>query len=236
MDQEISRIIIIEDNDIVKEGFKLLISSLSEHQVVATYENCEEAIKNLDKDQPDIILMDIELPGISGIEGTRIIKKQHPDIEILVITVHDDSDLVFQALVAGASGYITKNAPHNKILDAINEIAEGGAPMSSKIARLVVESFQRNQNSPLSPRETEVLLARAISKNVIRKNESTDKYGSDIIGRNKEETINYLTNPENQDIKKTIFYLKEKRYLLSFPQQVGPMPANRNRCPEQFLF
>lgn len=157
MDQEISRIIIIEDNDIVKEGFKLLISSLSEHQVVATYENCEEAIKNLDKDQPDIILMDIELPGISGIEGTRIIKKQHPDIEILVITVHDDSDLVFQALVAGASGYITKNAPHNKILDAINEIAKGGAPMSSKIARLVVESFQRNQNSPLSPRETEVL-------------------------------------------------------------------------------
>jgi DNA-binding NarL/FixJ family response regulator len=157
MDQVISRIIIIEDNDIVKEGFKLLISSLSEHQVVATYENCEEAIKNLDKDQPDIILMDIELPGISGIEGTRIIKKQHPDIEILVITVHDDSDLVFQALVAGASGYITKNAPHNKILDAINEIAKGGAPMSSKIARLVVESFQRNQNSPLSPRETEVL-------------------------------------------------------------------------------
>lgn len=157
MDQEVSRIIIIEDNDIVKEGFNLLISSLSEHKVVATYETCEEAIKNLNKDQPNLVLMDIELPGMSGIEGTRIIKKQHPEIEILVITVHDDSDLVFQALVAGASGYITKNAPHNKILDAINEIAKGGAPMSSKIARLVVESFQRNQNSPLSPRETEVL-------------------------------------------------------------------------------
>jgi DNA-binding NarL/FixJ family response regulator len=157
MDKKVSRIIIIEDNDIVKEGFKLLISSLSEHEVVATYESCEEAIKYLEKDKPDIVLMDIELPGMNGIEGTRIIKKQHPGIEILVITVHDDSDLVFQALVAGASGYITKNAPHNKILDAINEIAQGGAPMSSKIARLVVESFQRNQNSPLSPRETEVL-------------------------------------------------------------------------------
>ena len=157
MSKEVSRIIIIEDNDIVKEGFKLLISSLSNHEVVATYESCEDAIRSLEKDKPDIVLMDIELPGMNGIEGTRIIKKQHPEIEILVITVHDDSDLVFQALVAGASGYITKNAPHNKILDAINEIAEGGAPMSSKIARLVVESFQRNQNSPLSPRETEVL-------------------------------------------------------------------------------
>jgi DNA-binding NarL/FixJ family response regulator len=137
--------------------------------VVATYESCEAALKHLDKDHPDIVLMDIELPGISGIEGTRIIKKQHPDIEILVITVHDDSDLVFQALVAGASGYITKNAPHNKILDAINEIAQKGAPMSSKIARLVVESFQRNQNSPLSPRETEVLelLAEGKSYSVI---------------------------------------------------------------------
>jgi DNA-binding NarL/FixJ family response regulator len=157
MNKEKSRIIIIEDNDIVKDGFKLLISSLSAHEVVASYVSCEEALKHLEKDKPDIILMDIELQGISGIEGTKIIKKMHPEIEILVITVHDDSDLVFQALVAGASGYITKNAPHNKILDAIDEISRGGAPMSSKIARLVVESFQRNQNSPLSPRETEVL-------------------------------------------------------------------------------
>jgi len=169
MEKEISRIVIIEDNDIVKDGFKILISSLSEHVVVATYESCEEAIKNLVKDHPDIVLMDIELPGMNGIDGTKIIKKQYPEIEVLVITVHDDSDLVFQALVAGASGYITKNAPHNKILDAINEVAKGGAPMSSKIARMVVESFQRNQNSPLSPRETEVLelLAEGKSYSVI---------------------------------------------------------------------
>ncbi len=152
-----SRILIIEDNDVVRDGFELLINSLSEHDVVGTYATCEEAIKNIGKLNPHIILMDIELPGMSGIEGTRLIRKSHPDINILVITVHDDSDLVFQALVAGASGYITKNAPHNKILDAINEVSKGGAPMSSKIARMVVESFQRNQNSPLSPRETEVL-------------------------------------------------------------------------------
>jgi len=151
------KIVIIEDNDVVRDGFTLLISSLSAHKVIAAYETCEEAIKKLDKDNPDLVLMDIELPGMSGIEGTRLIKKARPETEILIITVHDDSDLVFQALVAGASGYITKNAPHNRILDAINEVGKGGAPMSSNIARMVVESFQRNQNSPLSPRETEVL-------------------------------------------------------------------------------
>jgi DNA-binding NarL/FixJ family response regulator len=157
MESNTSKIVIVEDNDVVRDGFSLLISSLSEHEVIASYESCEEAIKNLEKDNPDLILMDIELPGMNGIEGTRLIKKARPEIEILVITVHDDSDLVFQALVAGASGYITKNAPHNRILDAINEVGKGGAPMSSNIARMVVESFQRNQNSPLSPRETEVL-------------------------------------------------------------------------------
>ncbi len=169
MDSQQKRIIIIEDNDVVRDGFKLLISSLSNHEVVGTYESCEEALKNIKKINPDVVLMDIELPGMNGIEGTRIIKKSFPEIEILVITVHDDNDLVFQALVAGASGYITKNAPHNKILDAISEVSKGGAPMSSKIARMVVESFQRNQNSPLSPRETEVLelLAEGKSYSVI---------------------------------------------------------------------
>jgi DNA-binding NarL/FixJ family response regulator len=157
MESTTSKIVIVEDNDVVRDGFSLLISSLSEHEVIAAYESCEEAIKNLEKDNPDLVLMDIELPGMNGIEGTRLIKKARPEIEILVITVHDDSDLVFQALVAGASGYITKNAPHNRILDAIKEVGKGGAPMSSNIARMVVESFQRNQNSPLSPRETEVL-------------------------------------------------------------------------------
>ena len=157
MEQRTCKIVIIEDNDVVRDGFSLLISSLSEHEVIATYETCEAAIKNLDKDNPDLILMDLELPGMTGIEGTRLIKKVRPETEILIITVHDDNDLVFQALVAGATGYITKNAPYNRILDAINEVGKGGAPMSSNIARMVVESFQRNQNSPLSPRETEVL-------------------------------------------------------------------------------
>ncbi|MEM6840964.1 MAG: response regulator transcription factor [Bacteroidota bacterium] len=152
-----TKITIVEDNDVVRDGFALLISSVSQHRVVNTYESCEDAIKNLFHDRPEIILMDLELPGMHGVEGIRKIKKMLPDVNILVISVHTNSELVFQALCAGASGYITKNAGHSKILDAITEVKKGGAPMSSQIARMVVQSFQKNTNSPLTSRETEVL-------------------------------------------------------------------------------
>lgn len=157
MTLEETKITIVEDNDVVRDGFALLISSVSQHQVVNTYATCEEAIKNLSQDQPDIILMDLELPGMHGVEGIRKIKKLLPETNILVISVHTNSELVFQALCSGASGYITKNAGHSKILDAITEVKKGGAPMSSQIARMVVQSFQKNTDSPLTSRETEVL-------------------------------------------------------------------------------
>lgn len=169
MNEDVSRISIVEDNEVVREGFALLISSVSHHQVVSTYSTCEDAIKSLNTDKPDIILMDLELPGMHGIEGIRRIKKLLPKVDILVISVHSNSELVFQALCAGASGYITKNAGHSKLLDAIAEVQRGGAPMSSQIARLVVQSFQKNTDSPLTARETEVLelLAKGKSYTII---------------------------------------------------------------------
>lgn len=169
MTDQTNRITIVEDNEVVRDGFALLIDSVSEHQVVSTYDNCEDALKNLKKDRPNIILMDLELPGMHGVEGTRRIKKLLPEVNIIVITVHANSELVFQALCAGASGYITKNAGHSKLLDAIAEVQKGGAPMSSQIARMVVQSFQKNTDSPLTARETEVLelLAKGKSYTVI---------------------------------------------------------------------
>ena len=169
MADEVSKITIVEDNEVVREGFALLISSVSHHQVISTYENCENAIKNIYTDRPDIILMDLELPGMHGVEGIRRIKKMVPEVNIIVISVHTNSEMVFQALCAGASGYITKNAGHSKLLDAIAEVQRGGAPMSSQIARLVVQSFQKNTDSPLTARETEVLelLAKGKSYTVI---------------------------------------------------------------------
>lgn len=152
-----SRIVIVEDNDAVREGFSLIINSVSNYLVVNAYDNAEDAIKNIRKDKPDVILMDLELPGMNGIEAIGIIKKASPHIDLIVNTIYENSDLVFQALVAGASGYITKNTSHTELLDAIEEVINGGAPMSSKIAKMVVASFQKNPNSPLSKRETEVL-------------------------------------------------------------------------------
>ena len=164
-----TRLIIVEDNRAVREGFALIIDSINKYYVVNTYENCEDAIKNLNKDKPDIVLMDLELPGMSGIEGIAKIKKLMPKVDCIVNTVYENSDLVFQALVAGASGYITKNSNHTELLEAIDEVIDGGAPMSTKIAKMVVNSFQKNPNSPLSARETQVLelLAKGKSYSLI---------------------------------------------------------------------
>jgi len=157
-------IVIVEDDEIIRDGFVELLNSSEKFNCTGNYDNCEEAIKNLDQDSPDVILMDIELPGISGIEGIAKIKKLKKDIDIITVSVHDDDDRVFKALCAGASGYLTKNITPEKLMDSIEEACRGGAPMSTNIARLVVHSFQRNTDSPLSPRETEVLQLLAKGK------------------------------------------------------------------------
>ena len=157
MDVKTVRISIVEDNDIIREGFEILINSLSHYQVISSFSNCEMALKKIPEQKPDVVLMDIELPGMNGIEGTRKLKGLMPEVNVIVITVHENNDLVFEALCAGATGYMTKNSDHSKLLDAIDEVVNGGSPMSTNIARMVVGSFQINQNSPLSKRETQVL-------------------------------------------------------------------------------
>lgn len=151
------RIVIVEDNQVVRDAFAVYISDLSQHEVINTYTNCEDALKNLLTDAPDIMLMDVDLPGMYGIQGIREARKILPKVNAIVITVHDNSEIVFEALCAGASGYITKTSSHFKILDAINEVASGGAPMSGNIAKMVVQSFRKTTESPLTSRETEVL-------------------------------------------------------------------------------
>jgi DNA-binding NarL/FixJ family response regulator len=158
------RVVIVEDDDIIRNSFVTLLGSSNRFDCVADYSNCEAAIKNLMNDNPDVILMDIELPGISGIEGITKIKKIQQDVDIITVTIHNDDNRVFQALCAGACGYLTKNISPEKLMDSIEEAYNGGAPMSTNIARMVVQSFQRNTKSPLSPRETEVLQLLAKGK------------------------------------------------------------------------
>ena len=151
------RITIIEDNAVIREGFAAVIGSSPDYQVCGQYASCEEALKKLAEDLPDLVLMDIDLPGINGIEGTILIKKRLSECIVLIITVLEDSDKVFRSLCAGAGGYIVKNSDTDNIVKSISEAFSGGAPMSLHIARMVVRSFNPQQDSPLSEREKDVL-------------------------------------------------------------------------------
>ena len=151
------RVLIVEDDVEIRNSFVMIVNSSQKFAVVSAYGTCEEAIKHLGQDKPDYVLMDIQLPGMSGIQGTRIIKDKSPNSEIIMVTVYEDSELVFEAMKAGATGYITKSSNHLELLSALEEISRGGAPMSSRIARLVIDNFHINPNSPLTKRETEIL-------------------------------------------------------------------------------
>jgi len=155
--KELVRIVIVEDDDVIRESFATLINENENYICISDYDNCEDAIHNLSSDNPDIILMDIGLPGISGIEGIKRIKNVQPDIDIITVTVHEEDDKIFDALCAGSTGYLTKNISPQKMIGAIDEVLNGGAPMSTNIARKVIRSFQKSSESPLTPRETEVL-------------------------------------------------------------------------------
>lgn len=160
----LKNIIVIEDNTTIREGFVEAIRSTGKYHVAGHYDNCEDAIRHLEIDRPDVVLMDIELPGMSGIEGTSRIKKKYPDCIVLIITVFEDSEKVFRSLCAGARGYIVKNSNVDELVRSINEALAGGAPMSLHIATMVVQSFKLANNSPLTERETQVLQSIAQGK------------------------------------------------------------------------
>jgi DNA-binding NarL/FixJ family response regulator len=166
-----TRIAIVEDNTAVREGFATLLNSIDKYMVVGLHETAEEAILQMEQENPHIVLMDIGLPGMNGIDAIREMRRINARCQFIVISVHEDSDLVFQALCAGATGYITKNSNYIEILNAINEVLSGGAPMSTKIARMVISSFQTSTYTPLTKREMEVLqeLARGKSYSMIAK-------------------------------------------------------------------
>ena len=151
------RIVIIEDDEIIREGYALLIGQVEGYQVANTYSSFDDAVKSIGDVAPDVILLDIELPGTNGIAAIPKLKKMLPNAHILILTVYESEKLIFEALANGASGYLTKNTPAAKIIESVKEVKDGGGPMSVNIARMVIKSFQRNQESPLSKRETQIL-------------------------------------------------------------------------------
>lgn len=158
------KVCLIEDDKTIREGYVFLLEAAKQITVAGSYSNVEDALKKLAGDQPDVILLDIELPGMSGIDALPKIKKLLPDTYILMLTVYDQPNNIFRALGTGASGYLTKNSSPEKVISAIHEVMEGGGPMSANIARMVISSFQRSDASPLTRRETEILEHIAVGK------------------------------------------------------------------------
>src|SRR5687768_15209551 len=137
------RVVIIEDLREVREGLAALIHGTSGFECAGSYRTMEEALKGIAASGPDVILTDIGLPGMDGIEGTRMLRDRFPDVPVLALTVYDDDENVFNAICAGASGYLLKNTPPTRLLESLREVADGGAPMSPEVARRVLGLFRR---------------------------------------------------------------------------------------------
>lgn len=148
---------IVEDDHAIRETLRLIIDGSPGYSCQYAYPEAEPALVEIPKIRPDVILMDINLPGIDGIEAVKQLKSTMPDLNIIMLTVQVDDHSVFESLCAGASGYLVKSTPPARLLAAIEEVHTGGAPMSMPIARKVLQSFRRSTNSPLTARETDIL-------------------------------------------------------------------------------
>jgi len=156
------KVSIVEDIDEVRESIGKLLQGSDKFTLASSFTNAEQAEKNLPNQQPDIVIMDISLPGRSGIECLQKIKERCGDTQFIMYTIFEDDEKVFEALEAGASGYLLKKTPKEKILESLNELHEGGSPMSTQIARKVIEAFQRRkaiseEERSLTKKEKEVL-------------------------------------------------------------------------------
>lgn len=161
------RIAIFDDNKNIRDSIKMLLQTEPEFEVVGVYCHVLDVIEDIKESNPDVVLMDIEMPGMTGIEAVKLIKQGFPQIQVLMQTVFEDDDRVFDSICAGASGYILKNHINTKLVESIREVQYGGSPMSPSIARKVLSKMQqipqfvKPEEAPdyhLTAREKEVLL------------------------------------------------------------------------------
>jgi DNA-binding NarL/FixJ family response regulator len=161
----ITDVAIVEDNAALGAGLRKIVESAPDFRCLGVWTTAEDALKKIDAFRPQVVLMDINLPGMSGIEATARIKQHLPELQVIMVTVYRDHDQIFAALKAGASGYLLKRSTPEEVRQAIRDVRSGGAPMSAEIARRVVEAFHQPIKSAgagadevkLSKRETEIL-------------------------------------------------------------------------------
>ena len=157
------RVTLFEDNNSLRHSLYQLINGSDGFSCVGAFENCLDLFKNIEATKPDVVVMDIEMPGINGIEAVRMLREKYPQLKILMQTIFEDSDKIFQSILAGASGYILKTTSPARFLDFIKETYEGGAPMSpsvaTKVLKMLVEQspFAQVNTFNLSEREKEIL-------------------------------------------------------------------------------
>jgi DNA-binding NarL/FixJ family response regulator len=156
-----TRIAIFEDNNDLRDSLSLVIESVPEFELVGSFNNAQRLVPKIEQSKPDVVLMDINMPGISGIEAVQIITEKFPGIKVMMQTVFDEEDKVFASLCAGASGYILKNTTPDRVLQTIREVAIGGVSFTPSIARKILSNFQQHAGTPeninLSDREKEIL-------------------------------------------------------------------------------
>jgi DNA-binding NarL/FixJ family response regulator len=153
-------ILIYEDNTSLRESLNTLLSLSQDYQVLGAFDNCSQVIQQLETARPDVILMDIDLPGINGIEAVKLIRRVNREVQIIMLTVFDDNTHVYDALYAGANGYLLKKYISDKLVNSIAEVMQGGAPMSPSIARMVISHMHEttaNNDYQLTAREKEIL-------------------------------------------------------------------------------
>jgi DNA-binding NarL/FixJ family response regulator len=156
------KVLLVEDQRDVREGLFALINGSTGFHCLGAFRTMEEALRAVDKELPDVVLTDVGLPGMSGIDGTRILKQTHPELPVVALTVYDDDEDVFSALCAGATGYLLKNTPPAKLLESLKDVVSGGAPMSPEIALRVIRLFREFNPPPrashrLTQQEVELL-------------------------------------------------------------------------------
>ena len=158
------RIAIVESDKIFLESYTHIVNNSEKYIVVGSYLFAEDLLKEVIQKKVEIILMNIDLLGLDGVRVTEMIKEKYPHVEIIIVTSCEETDFVINSLKAGASGYIEKSSNFIEIISALDQLAKGGAPISSKIAKIVIHYFHLNANSPLSCREKEVLTLMAEGK------------------------------------------------------------------------
>jgi DNA-binding NarL/FixJ family response regulator len=156
------KVLLYEDNPQLREGLSMLINGSDGFEVLAAYKNCANVVDEVEAWKPDVILMDIDMPGVNGIEGLKLIRQKNTEVKILMLTVFDDNKNIFESLRAGANGYVLKKTQPSKLLEYISEAASGGAPMTASIATQVLKMFSEVKDPGyadynLSDREKEVL-------------------------------------------------------------------------------